>query len=100
MDAAAFFDLVSKLTVSGVLALAIIALVRGWLVTKREYDAREREHETSRQRDAARIAALESEAEEWQGRALAAWGVTRDAVSLTERAIRGGPNREGTGGTS
>ena len=70
-------DIAGRATVAGLLLLIVIALVRGWLVTRREYD------EMRRQRDVER-----QEAEEWKRLALDGTRLATYAVRIAEEKPR------------
>ena len=67
-------NLAGSLTVAGLLLLIVVSIMRGWLVTWREYE------EMRRQRDQQR-----KEAEEWKRMALQGTRIATYAVRVAEK---------------
>lgn len=73
-DLKQILDLAGSLTVAGLLLLILAALLKGWLVTAREYN------EMRRQRDRQR-----QEAEQWKRLALRGTRIAGCAVRVAEK---------------
>ena len=80
-------DLVSKITVAGLLALIVVALVRGWLVPAYRY--REVQDE---------IQELKGERDEWKQLALQGTSIARTAVRIADQSSARAPTEEDRGG--